>query len=364
MTADHVPETPPLTSEEWEERARATLEPATFDYVAGGAGDELTIAENRAAFARIRIVPRMLRARAGTDTATTLLGAPVAAPVMVAPFAYQGALHPEGEVATARAAAELGLGMALSTLSNRSLADVAAAGGQAPRWFQLYPLADMEANRQVVLHARDLGYTAVIVTVDLPPYGLRERELRNPFTLPAGLDLPNVPPPPGGHGSPTPRETTGLMKHDLSWDDIAAIGGFCELPLVVKGLLAAADARLAAECGAAAVVVSNHGGRQLDTTVATIDALPAVVDAVGDRLEVYLDGGVRRGVDVLKALALGARAVMVGRPVAWGLAVGGEEGVRTALTQLVLETANAFQLAGCRTVGEAGPELLVRPAGA
>ena len=187
----------PLTAPEWEARAREVLAAPTFDYVAGGAGDELTIEENRAALERLRIVPRVLRARASASTAVDLLGTTVAAPVMVAPFAYQGALHAEAESASARAAAALGLVMCHSTLANRSMADIAAACGDGQRWFQLYPLADMEVNHQIIAQARDHGYGAVIVTVDLPPYGRREREVRNPFVLPEGLDLPCVPPPPG-----------------------------------------------------------------------------------------------------------------------------------------------------------------------
>jgi len=361
MGASSIEDDLPLTAIEWETRAAAALPSATFDYVAGGAGDELTITENRAAFERMRLVPRVMRARTRVTTETTLLGQPVAAPVMVAPFAYQGALDEEGEVATARAAAALGVTMCLSTLSNRSMTDVAEACGDGPRWFQLYPLADMAANHALVDEAASLGYQAVIVTVDLPPYGFREREIRNPFILPEGLDLPVVPPPPGGHGRPTPRETTGLMKWDLDWSDIGAIAAATDLPVIVKGILSPADAVLAADHGARAVIVSNHGGRQLDTTVAAIDALPAVAAVARERFEVYMDGGVRRGVDVLKALALGAHAVLVGRPVAWGLSVAGEAGVHRVLGQLVAETANALQLAGYQEPARVGPEVLFRP---
>ena len=350
----------PLTAPEWEARAKEVLAAPTFDYVAGGAGDELTIEENRAALERLRIVPRVLRARAGASTEVELLGAKVAAPVMVAPFAYQGALHAEAESASARAASALGLVMCHSTLANRSMADIAAACGDGQRWFQLYPLADMDVNHEIIAQARGAGYGAVIVTVDLPPYGRREREVRNPFVLPEGLDLPCVPPPPGGHGSPTPVQTTELMKQDFDWPDIEAIAERTSLPVIVKGLLSPLDARLAVEHGAKGIVVSNHGGRQLDTTIATIDALPAVAAEVGEDAEVYLDSGVRRGVDVLKALALGAKAVMVGRPVAWGLAVGGEDGVLRVLGQLVAETGNALQLSGCRSPEEAGPDLIHR----
>lgn len=349
----------PISLHDWEELARRRIEPAAFDYVAGGAGDELTIADNRAAFARWRIMPRALVPDAGARLATTVLGQAVAAPIMVAPFAYQGVLHPDAEVATATGAAAAGVGLCLSTLANRSLEDVAAAGG--PRWFQLYPMADRGVSDAMIARARAAGYSAIVITVDLPPFGSRDRDARSGFAIPADLELPNIPPPPDHDGSLTPRQTTAMMSLDLSWGEIAHFAATAGLPVVVKGILSAADAVLAVEHGAAGVVVSNHGGRQLDTVIASIDALPAVAAAVGDRSEVYLDGGVRRGSDVVTALALGARAVLIGRPVAYGLAAAGAEGVRTVLATLAAETQAALALSGCTGPDEVPRDRVVAP---
>jgi 4-hydroxymandelate oxidase len=346
-------ESAPANLQAWEPLARRVLDAATFGYVAGGAGDERTMRDNCEAFSRLRLVPRVLRGTArGVDASTTVLGAPIAAPIMVAPFAYQGAFHSGGEAATAAAAASRGLGMCLSTLANAGIEEVAEACGEGLRWFQLYPMADQALNDEMVSRAAAAGYRAVIVTVDLPPYGVRERELRHPFTLPAHLGHPCIPEASAGMGSPTPAETVERMKLDLEWSDIATWVARWDLPVVVKGVLSAADAELALSHGASGVVVSNHGGRQLDTAIATIDALPAVAEAVAGRAELYLDGGVRRGTDVVKALALGARAVLVGRPVAYGLAAAGRAGVAAVLGQLADETRNALALCGCRTVEE------------
>lgn len=348
----------------WSSRARDALDVATYDYIAGGAADEHTLADNRRAFARIGLIPRVLRGTAaGVDSRTELFGVSCAGPIMVAPFAYQGAFHPEGESGTARAAAELELPFCHSTLANHGFSEVSIASGEGLRLFQLYPMADPGLNSQMLAEARSRGYRAVIVTVDLPPYGVRERELVAPFTLPEELGLPCIPVSEAGAGSPRPVETAAMMKLDLSWDDIAGWVEECGLPLLVKGVLSPEDARLAIEHGAAGVIVSNHGGRQLDTAIASIDALPAAVEAVAGRGEVFLDGGVRRGTDVLKALALGARAVLVARPVAYGLAVGGQSGVAAVLTRLLEETRNAMALCGARTLEEVGPQLLSRGGG-
>ncbi|MDH3228092.1 MAG: alpha-hydroxy-acid oxidizing protein [Thermoleophilia bacterium] len=349
----------PTNLHAWEPLAEQALDAATFGYIAGGAGDERTLRDNSAAFGRLRLVPRMLRGTAGgVDASTTVLGAELASPIMVAPFAYQGAFHPDGEAATAAAAAALGLCMCLSTLANTSMEDVAAASGGGVRWFQLYPMADQALNDEMIARAEAAGYRAVIVTVDLPPYGVRERELHHPFALPADLGLPCIPEKSAAAGSPTPVQTTEMMKLDLDWSDIAAWASRWNLPLVVKGVLSPEDAALALEHGARGVIVSNHGGRQLDTTIATIDALPRVCAAVADRAEVFLDGGVRRGTDVVKALALGARAVLIGRPAAYGLAVAGRDGASAVLAQLISETENALALCGCRTVAEACSALI------
>lgn len=348
----------PLNLAEWEAAARRVLDTGAFDYVTGGAADEITLAENRAAFERLRLLPRVLRGVDRCAPATTVLGRAVRAPVMVAPMAYQGVLHPDGDLNTARACAALGLGMCLSSLSNHALEDVAGTAPGAVRWYQLYPYADGGMTRAVVDAAREHAYDALVITVDVPVPAVRERDRRSGFAIPAHLGLPSVPTP-AGRGPITPDEVGGLMKADLGWADIEAFAERSGMPVVVKGILAPDDAARAVDAGARGVVVSNHGGRQLDTAIATIDALPAVVDAVGADIEVYLDSGVRRGTDVLKALALGARAVLVGRPVAWANGAAGEEGVRTVLRQLVAEFETSMALGGCADVGEIGPRLLV-----
>jgi 4-hydroxymandelate oxidase len=344
---------------EYEEMAVEVLPEASYDYFAGGAADEITLADNRAAFERLRIVPRVLRA-GERSAATTVLGVDVAFPALVAPVAYQQVAHPEGELAIARGAAAAGTAMCLSSLANNSLEDVAAAAPDAPRFFQLYAYRDRAMTEEVVQRAQAAGYRALFLTVDVPVHGRREREQRGDFRLPDGALLPCVPVPADHAGPVSPHHVTSWMRPDLGWDDVERFVELSDIPVVLKGVLSAADAVLAADAGVAGVVVSNHGGRQLDTAVATIDVVAEIADAVGDRVEVLMDGGVRRGTDVLKALALGARAVMVGRPVVWSLAVGGAEGVRDCLELLGAETATALALAGCRTPSDAGPELVRR----
>jgi len=354
MTRSNVP-TPgsPTNLRAWEPLAEAALDPATFGYIAGGAGDERTMRDNSDAFGRLRLLPRVLRGTAGgIDTRATVLEAQLSSPIMVAPFAYQGVFHAEGERATAAAAAGLGLGMCLSTLANSGIEAVAEANGSGVRWFQLYPMADQGLTTEMIARAKAHGYRALIVTVDLPPYGVREREFTHPFVLPAELGLPCIPELSAGAGSPTPVQTTEMMKLDLDWDDIAGWVADAGLPVVVKGVLSAEDARLAADHGVAGIIISNHGGRQLDTSLATVDALPAIAAEVGGEIELYMDGGVRRGTDVVKALALGAHAVFLGRPVAYGLAADGQAGVSAVLSQLKAETENALALCGCRTLGD------------
>jgi isopentenyl diphosphate isomerase/L-lactate dehydrogenase-like FMN-dependent dehydrogenase len=336
----------PANLHDWEEPARRVLGSDAFDYVAGGGGDEVTLRDNRAAFTRWKILPRVLRPGSGASLATTILGRPAAVPIMVAPFAYQGVLSPEGECDTARAAAAVGSTMCVSTLSNRSLEEIADATGEGDRIFQLYAQNDEGVNAEILARAREAGYRAVIVTVDLPPFGSRDRDTRSGFSIPADLALPNIPPPPGHDGSLTPHDTSFLMNADMGWPDIERIVSQAGVPVVVKGILAPGDAVLAAEHGVAGVIVSNHGGRQLDTVPATIDALEPVVQALEGRAEVWVDGGIRRGTDVLTALALGARAVLVGRPVAWGLAVGAASGVEAVLSTLATEFQTALTLSG------------------
>jgi len=325
--------TPLLNIREYLEAAAAKVDPAVWCYFEGGAGDEVTLRANVAAFGRWQLRPRILVDVGELRLGTTLLGTPVSMPLGVAPFAMQRLIDPEGEVATARAAAGAEVLMCVSTLTTRAHDEIASAGG-GPRWLQLYVLADRERTVDHLAAAREAGYTAVVLTVDLPYVGRRERDLRLGFENPPGdLSLPHV-------------GTFGTFPA-LSWRDLEWIRAATEIPLVLKGILTREDAMLAIEHGADAVWVSNHGGRQLDGVAASLDALLEVVEAVAGRCEVYVDGGFRRGTDVLKGLALGARAAFVARPAAAGLAVGGEAGVAAVLGLLRDEIALGLGLLGC-----------------
>jgi len=323
---------------EYAAAAAEKVEPSVWCYFEGGAGDEVTLRANIAAYSRWRFRPRMLVDVSSVSTETTLLGIPVSMPVGVAPFAMQRLLDPDGEVATARAAAAAGALLAVSTLTTRTHADIEAAS-DGPRWFQLYVTRDRAATLEHIAEARERGYSAVVLTVDLPYVGRRERDLRLGFqNPPPDLALPYA------HLFDT---TPALTWRDLEW-----IRTECALPLVVKGILTREDALLAVEHGADAVWVSNHGGRQLDHVAAGIDALPEVVEAVAGRCEVYVDGGIRRGGDVVKALALGARAAFAGRAFACGLAVEGEQGVASVLELLRAEIELTLGLLGCTSPDE------------
>jgi isopentenyl diphosphate isomerase/L-lactate dehydrogenase-like FMN-dependent dehydrogenase len=330
----------PINVWEYERLAEERLDANAHAYFAGGAGDEVTLRENVAAFARRKLRPRVLVDVGSVSTATTVLGTDVTLPVLIAPLALQRMAHPDGELATARAAAAAGTIMCLSTAATARPADVAAAAPGAPRWFQVYVFEKRWLTDELVREAADVGYSALVVTVDAPFLGRRERDIRVEFKIPEGMT-------PSGDIFAEPFDTT------LSWRDLEWLAGF-GLPVVVKGILTAEDACLACEYGAAAVVVSNHGGRQLDGVQATVDALEEVAAAVDGRAEVLVDGGVRRGVDVLKALALGARAVMIGRAMVWGLAVGGEAGVVDVLRLLRDEVELGLALLGCATPAEVG----------
>jgi isopentenyl diphosphate isomerase/L-lactate dehydrogenase-like FMN-dependent dehydrogenase len=277
------------------------------------------------------------------DPSTTVLGRPRPHPVIVAPTAYHRLAHPDGEEATARGAAAASAVFCLSSLATARPPDVAAAAPDGERWFQLYVFKDRGVSRELLAEATENGYEAVVITVDLPVLGIRERDIRSQYVIPESLMSA------GGTGlneAFSLLQIGDLIDPSLTWADVEAFASECNLPVLVKGVLTPEDARLAAAHGVAGVVVSNHGGRQLDTVPAGAEALPAIVEAVGDQVDVLVDGGIRRGTDVLKALALGARAVMVGRPVIWGLAVGGEDGVRSVLELIVGEFDVALALAG------------------
>ncbi len=330
----------PLNVWDYERLAAERLDAGAHGYYAGGAGDELTLRDNVAAFQRWQLRPRVLVDVAGCTTATTVLGQEISLPVIVAPVAFQRVAHADGEVGMARAARTAGTVICLSTLATSTPEQVAETGAQ--RWFQLYVFRDEQLTADLVARARDAGFTALVLTVDTPVLGRRERDHRTGFTIPADVTVASF-----GQGGMTPAEAFAQMSQSVSWHDVEQLASAAQLPVIVKGVLTAEDARLACEHGAAGVVVSNHGGRQLDGVSATIDALPEVVDEVDGRIEVLLDGGVRRGGDVVKALALGARAVLAGRAPLWGLAVDGEAGAAMVLELLRDEILLALKLVGC-----------------
>ena len=330
----------PLNVWDYERLAAERLEPGAHGYYAGGAGDELTLRDNVEAYRRWILRPRMLVDVETCTTATTVLGQKISMPLLVAPVAFQRIAHPDGEAGMARAALGADTIMCLSTLATSTPAEVAATG--AKRWFQLYVLRDEGITRELIAQARDCGFGALVLTIDAPVRGNRERDLRSAFAVPEDITVAAF-----GRGGLTPKETFEMISPSLTWRDLERIAGEAGLPLLVKGVLTAEDAHLACEHGAAGIVVSNHGGRQLDSVAATIDALPEVVEAVDGRLEVLVDGGIRRGGDVVKALALGAQAVLAGRAPLWGLAAGGEAGARHVLELLREEIQLSLQLVGC-----------------
>jgi isopentenyl diphosphate isomerase/L-lactate dehydrogenase-like FMN-dependent dehydrogenase len=341
-----------INVEDAERIAAERLEPGVLGYFAGGAGDEETLVENRAAWKRWRLLPRVLRDVAEVTTASEVLGGPVSAPILVAPTAFHRLLHSEGELATARAAAAAGTVFCHSTLATAAPSEVAASAPPGRRWFQLYCFEDEGVSRALREQAVAAGYEALVLTVDAPPAGNRERDLRTGFVVPAELRVPSLDAACGPGREYTLAETFALMDRSLDWDDLADLVAEAGLPVLVKGVVAADDAALAVEHGAAGVVVSNHGGRQLDRSIATADALPEVLDAVAGRVPVLVDGGIRRGVDVALALALGAEAVLVGRPVLWGLTLAGEVGVRRVLELLAAELELALALCGATAPSE------------
>jgi isopentenyl diphosphate isomerase/L-lactate dehydrogenase-like FMN-dependent dehydrogenase len=332
--------------------AEGKLEPGVAGYFFGGACDEVTLAENVSAWRHWRLRPRMLAGHGEWRTGAELLGAPLSMPVGVAPVAYQRLVDPEGELAMARAASAAGTVMCLSTLATATPSEVAAAAPGARRWFQLYCFRDEGVTRALMDEAVDSGFEAIVVTVDAPRGGRRERDLRTGFRIPEGLGVPSVQAALGSEREVTIEETFALMDPALGWGDLEELASDCGVPVLVKGVLTAEDAMLAVGHGAAGVVVSNHGGRQLDCCVTSAEALPEVVDAVEERVPVLVDGGIRRGTDVVIALALGADAVLVGRPALWGLACHGEVGVHRVLELLRAELELALALCGCATPAE------------
>lgn len=353
----------PVSLLDYERMAAIRLPKMAYDYFASGSGDEVALRRNREAFERVTLRYRVLRGVGVPDTSVELLGRRHAMPVVIAPTAFMCLAHPDGEIAVARAAAAAGVTQGLSTLSTRSLEDVARAA-PGPKWFQLYVFRDRGLTESLVRRSEDAGYEALVVTVDAPVLGTREADVRNRFSLPPGMFPENL------MNDETRRvlasgEASGLAQYfaaridpSLTWADIDWLRSVTRLPVLVKGLVRGDDAAEAVAHGAAGIVVSNHGGRQLDSAPAGIDAMTEVAAAVAGRVPILMDGGVRRGVDVVKAISRGADAVLVGRPVLWGLAAGGEDGVGDVLDILRAEFAQAMALCGCRTVGEIGPDLI------
>jgi isopentenyl diphosphate isomerase/L-lactate dehydrogenase-like FMN-dependent dehydrogenase len=342
-----------LTVDDAERLAQAALPPDAWSYIAGGAGDERTLRWNREAFSRCRLRYRVLVDVSEVSTETTVLGTPVSMPVLVAPMAFQQIAHEEGELASARGTAAAGTLFCLSTVATSTPAEVAEAAPDAPRWLQIYVFRDREVSDQVIEEALEAGYSGLVLTADLPVYGMRHREARTGFEAPEDA-VPAIVAARARGGEAEGHHSLGLLESGLEWSYVTELRERFGVPVIVKGLVTAEDARLACEHGAAGVVVSNHGGRQLDGSIASLEALPEVVEAVDGRAEVYLDGGVRRGTDVVTALALGARAVLVGRPALHGLAFGGAKGVEQVLGILRDEVENALALLGCRSPDEVG----------
>jgi 4-hydroxymandelate oxidase len=355
----------PVSLGDYERLAGMRLDASAWAYVAGGAGDEITLGRNRAALDGLLLMPRVLspRMKAGGHTRIEVLGRTHAHPIMLAPVAYQRLAHPDGETGTAMAAAAQGANMILSAMASTPMEQVVAAG-PACRWFQLYLQETRERTLSLVRRAERAGFEALVVTVDAPVNGIRNREHRASFRLPVGISAVNLERLPPMPQRSVPEDGSavfdGLMAVAPDWSDIGWLAGATRLPVVLKGILSPDDAERAVAEGVAAIVVSNHGGRTLDTVPAAIEVLPAIVERVGSRVPLLVDGGIRRGTDVLKALALGAVAVLVGRPVMHGLAVGGARGVSHVLRILRDELEVAMALCGCATVADIGPGLIYR----
>ncbi|MCB9794061.1 MAG: alpha-hydroxy-acid oxidizing protein [Alphaproteobacteria bacterium] len=353
-----------LNLAELQEEARRRLPKMVYDYYVGGALDEITLAANRGAWTQVALRHRVLRGVGRRSLGTTVLGQPVSMPILIAPTAFQAMADPEGERATARAAAAAGTVMTLSSLSNHPVEEVCAQGART--WFQLYVYKDREATRALVARAEAAGCSALVFTVDAPVLGTREKDRRNRFTLPPGLRMGNL--TADAHVAlPGEAGDSGLAAYvhdqidpDITWSTVEWLRSITSLPVVLKGVVHPEDARLAVQHGASALVVSNHGGRQLDGGAGTLELLPDVVDAVEGAIEVLVDGGVRRGSEVVKALALGARAVLVGRPVLWGLAADGQRGVSRVLELLRAELDETLALCGARAPQELSRDLILR----
>ncbi|KAJ8290551.1 hypothetical protein GJAV_G00014380 [Gymnothorax javanicus] len=359
----------PVSVIDYELEAKKILPKAVFDYYFSGADDQETLADNVAAFSRWRLYPRVLRDVSQVDMSVSVLGQTLSMPVCVAATAMQRMAHPDGETATMRACSAAGTGMMLSSWATSTIEEVAEVSPTGVRWLQLYIYKDRDLTLSLVRRAEKAGYTGIFVTVDTPYLGRRRNDVRNRFKLPSHLRMANFDSPDMAFSSKKGYgDDSGLAVYvaqaidpTLQWADISWLKKITALPVVLKGVLTAEDAKLALQYGVEGILVSNHGARQLDSVPATIDALPEIVEAVEGKVEVFLDGGVRRGTDVLKALALGARAVFVGRPILWGLACGGDKGVGDILQMLREELRLALALAGCRSLKEVDKSVVRKP---
>ena len=341
-----------------EQQAREQLDGASYDFVAGGAGSELTLRANREAFQRITIMPRVLTGIKGVDTSTDLLGQRLSMPIYVTPMANHGIVHSSAEVGSAEGARKAGTLFVSPTGSTKTMEDVAGAIKDSPRWFQLYFNKNPEINKQLLQRAERAGYSAIVLTVDLPVLGIRDRNVRNSFTLTTDLNQQNVSSERYIAATRSLQSLTAGIKEDLSWDDYEWTRKHTSLPVLIKGILSPDDAEEAARRKVPAIIVSNHGGRQLDTGLGAIEALGPIVEKVSGRTRVLFDSGIRRGTDVFKALALGAEAVGVGRPALWGLALYGANGVAAVLEHLRAELVNVMRLAGVAQLPDITPEYI------
>jgi 4-hydroxymandelate oxidase len=334
------------------------------EYLTGGSADEITLRRNRWAFDQVLLHPRVMRDVSRVDPSVTLLGRRHPHPILLAPVGYHRLFHEHGELETARGAAAARATMVLSSVSNTRLEDVARVP-DTHRWYQIYVQPDRGWTAEIAARAAASGFEALMLTVDTPVLGSRDREKRTGFALPAHLEMPNFPPlhePYSADRHHVPDSIYNkFLDATLTWDAIGWLKQQCPLPVFVKGVLAAADARLAIDHGADGIVVSNHGGRNLDTVPATLECLPRIVETVGGRVSLLLDGGIRRGTDIVKALAMGAGAVMIGRPYVWGLAEAGAEGIARVVKILELELMAAMALLGVTSIGQIDREVLWRP---
>lgn len=348
----------PIDLQDFEQRAEQRLDPATFAFIAAGAGAEITRRRNSDAFRHWCLVPRALRDVSSVSTETQVLGQQISMPVLVAPMGLQRIAHPEGECAMAQGVKQAQTIMCISTVSTRSPAEIAVSG--VDRWYQLYMFKDRGVTNDLLAQAKESGCQALIVTVDGTVIGRRPRALRAGFKFGSQITIPSCGRALGLPGGADPVALGDMLDRSATWQTLRKLAEDAGLPLVVKGVLSPADADLACKHGAAAIVVSNHGGRQLDGTPATLSVLPAIVQAVAGRAQVLIDGGIRSGTDVLIALALGAQAVMIGRPAYWGLAVNGAQGVTTVLELLRAEIEQALTLLGCASPGELSRHHLIK----